>query len=99
VFRQRVFVKYDVEAKFVANTCLRIRRDGIMNFHNTHVWVDENSQTTVASRHPHRFSINVCVGILGDHLPGPVGLPNRLTGAAYHRFLFNDLPVMVDDLG
>jgi hypothetical protein len=50
---------------------------------------------TVASRHQHRFSINVCVGILGDQPLGPVVLPNRLTGAVYrHYFLVNVLPAL-----
>jgi hypothetical protein len=26
---------------------------------------------------------------------GPVVLPNRVTGAVYHRFLVNDLPVLL----
>jgi hypothetical protein len=50
----------------------------------------------VASRHEHRFSINVWVDIIGDQLLGPVVLPNRQTGAMYHRFLVNDLPVLLE---
>jgi hypothetical protein len=65
-----------------------------VNFHNTHVWLNDNPHTFVASRHQHRFSINVCVGILGDQLLGPiVVLPHRLTGAVYHCFLVSVLPV------
>jgi hypothetical protein len=36
------------------------------------------------------------VGILGDQLLGPDVLPNRLTGAMYHRFWVNDLPVLLE---
>jgi hypothetical protein len=32
-------------------------RGGIVNFRNTHAWVDDNPYTTVASRHQHQFSI------------------------------------------
>jgi hypothetical protein len=71
-------------------------RDGIVNFHNTHVWVDDNPHTTVASRRQHRFSINVWEGIIGDELPGPVVLANRLTGAIYHGFMVNGLPVLLE---
>jgi hypothetical protein len=69
-----------------------------VNFHNTHVWVDDSPHTTMASRRQHRFSINVWVGILGDQLLGPVVLPNRLTGAVYHRFFLcvNDLPILLE---
>ena len=63
VFYQCVLAKYVADPKFVANTCLLTRRDGIVNFHNTHVWADKNPHTTVARRHQHWFSINVCVGI------------------------------------
>jgi hypothetical protein len=36
------------------------------------------------------------VVILGHHLLAPLVLPNRLTGAVYHRFLVNDLPVLLE---
>jgi hypothetical protein len=39
-----------------------------VNFQNTHVWEDDNPYTTGASRHQRRYSINVCVGNLGDEL-------------------------------
>jgi hypothetical protein len=63
-----------------------LTRDDIVNFHNTHAWMDDNPHTTMSSRHPYWFSIDVCVGIL----------PNKLTGAVYHRFLLNDLPVFLE---
>jgi hypothetical protein len=34
------------------------------------------------------------VGISSDQIFGPVALPNRLTGAVYHRVLANDFPVL-----
>lgn len=39
--------------------------------------------------------VNNWVGLLGDKFLGPVVLPKRLTGEAYHRFLVNDLPVLL----
>jgi hypothetical protein len=62
-----------------------------VNFHNAHVWVNENPHTTVAWSHQHRFSINVLVGILGDQLLGLVVLRNRITGAIYHRFFWRPM--------
>jgi hypothetical protein len=77
--------KLIVNTQFVANILFTNEAgfigDGTVNFHNNHVWVDDNPHTTEASRHQHQFSINVWVGILGDQLLGPVVLPNRLTGA------------------
>jgi hypothetical protein len=55
------------------------------------VRADENPYTTEASRHHHRFSMNVCVGFLCNQLQELAALHNRLMGAAYHRFLVNDL--------
>jgi hypothetical protein len=48
----------------------------------------------VVLRHQRRFSIDVWVGILDDQFIRQIILPNRLTGAVYHHFLFvNDIPV------
>jgi hypothetical protein len=71
-------------------------RDGTVNFHNIHAWVDDIPHTTMASRQQHQFFIIVWVGIIDDQLLGPVVLPNRLTGAVYHSFLVNDLPVLFE---
>jgi hypothetical protein len=40
--------------------------------------------------------VSFWVGILGDQLLGPVVVPNRLTGAVYHSFLVDDLPVHLE---
>lgn len=73
-------------------------QDGIVNFHNNHVWAGENPHAVVEGRRQHRFSINVWAGIIGDRLIGPHILPNRLTGARYLAFLVNDLSVLLDDV-
>jgi hypothetical protein len=51
-----------------------------VNFHDTYVWVDDNSHITVASRHQHWSAISVWVGIVKDQVLGPVVLPGWLTG-------------------
>jgi hypothetical protein len=65
-------------------------RDGIVKFHNSLVIVDDTPHTIVASKHQYRFSINVWLGI------GLAVLPNRLSGAVYHRFLVNDLLLLLE---
>lgn len=70
-------------------------RDGINNFHNQHIWDYENPHATVQSRLQRRFSVNVWAGIVGDHLLGPVFLPPRLNGQAYHHFLVHTLRPML----
>ena len=38
------------------------------------------------------------LAILGDELLGPAVLYNTLKRAVYHGFLFNDLPVLLEDV-
>lgn len=73
-------------------------RDGIINFHNNHLWADENPHGIIQSRHQQRFSINVWAGIIGDYLIGPVVLPNRLDGLSYLDFLQNGLPPLLEEV-
>jgi hypothetical protein len=47
-------------------------REGIMKFHYTHMWVDDNPDITMMSKYQHLLSINVWVDTLGDQLLGPV---------------------------
>lgn len=55
-------------------------RDAIQNFHNRHVWAEENPHSVIESRHQYQFSVNVWIGIVDEHLIGPHFLPLRLTG-------------------
>jgi hypothetical protein len=73
-------------------------RNGIITFHNNHMWAEENPQAVVQSRHQQQFSINVWAGIIGDILVGFHVLPQRLTGNSYRHFLENDLPTLLEDL-
>jgi hypothetical protein len=73
-------------------------RDGINNFHNNHVWADENPHATFESRHQQRFSVNVWAGIFADRLIGPYVLPNRLSGASYLQFIRDTLPELLDEI-
>ncbi|KAJ4430791.1 hypothetical protein ANN_19382 [Periplaneta americana] len=58
------------EAKFT--------RGGIINLHNYPVWDMQNPRAMMEVNHQHRFSLNVWAGIIGNHLVGPVVLPERL---------------------
>jgi hypothetical protein len=90
VFCQCLFAKCHVNTKFAGNILFTdeagFTRDSIEKFHNTHVRVDDSPYTTVASKHQHRFSINVWVGILGQ----------QLLDAVYHLYLTIDLPVLFE---
>lgn len=73
-------------------------RHGIHNYHNNHVWADENPHTILQFRHQQNFSLNVWAGIYGDELFGPVFLPPRLNGNNYLHFLQNELFDYLEDL-
>lgn len=73
-------------------------RDGITNVHNSHMWLEENQHPIVVKNHQHRFSENIWIGILHDHLIGPIRLPHRLNGELYLNFLRNVLPGLLDDV-
>jgi hypothetical protein len=53
------FVNFTDEAQFTGG--------GIQNFHNQHLWADENPHAILPSHHQQRFSINILAGICGDN--------------------------------
>ena len=50
-------------------------REGIVNFHNLHLWSAVNLYVTRQCKHQVGFSVNVWLGILDDHLIGLYNLP------------------------
>lgn len=46
-------------------------REGIFNTHNAQVWAEENPHVIRRRAAQTRFSVNVCAGIIGDHLIEP----------------------------
>lgn len=73
-------------------------RNAIQNFHNNHIWADENPHAITESHFQEQFSLNVWVGIIGDYLIGPFFLPGRLNGNSYRDFLQHDLPTLLEDV-
>ena len=70
---------------------VQFNRDTVNNTHNSHVWADENPHATVESNFQLCFSVNVWCAVLDNHLIGPFILEGRLIGAAYLRFLQDEL--------
>lgn len=73
-------------------------RNGIFNFHNNHMWADENPHTFVQRSHQRQFTLNVWGGIIGNYVLGPIFLPQPLNGINYTEFLQNELPNLCEDL-
>lgn len=73
-------------------------RNSIMNFHNNHIWADENPHAVTETNYQQQFSVNVWVGIVGDFLIGPHFLPPRLNGQEYRHFLEFTLPELLENV-
>uniref|UniRef100_A0A6P7GMR5 Uncharacterized protein LOC114344564 n=1 Tax=Diabrotica virgifera virgifera TaxID=50390 RepID=A0A6P7GMR5_DIAVI len=73
-------------------------RVAIINFHNNHVWADQNPHEIIEHHFQNVFSVNVWIGIVGDNLIGPHFLAQPLNGISYTSFLQNDLPELLEDI-
>lgn len=73
-------------------------RNAIQNFHNNHLWAEENPHAITETNYQYQFSVNVWAGIIGDRLIGPFFLPGRLDGRSYHNFLQEELPLLLEDV-
>ena len=73
-------------------------RNGVTNFHNLHVWMEENPKEIRPYSFQRQFSVNVWAGIVGDCLIGPFALPARLNGETYLNFLQNSIPELLEDV-
>lgn len=76
-------------------------KDGITNYHNAHYWAPKELRNPNKKRvkgSQRRFSVNVWMGIISNHLIGPYFLPDNLNGESYENFLRADLSDLLDDL-
>lgn len=103
MFCQWMLQKIAQNPQFIADVLFTdeasFSRDPIMNFHNNHIWSEENPHAVTEARFQQQFSLNVWVGIFRDSLIGPHFLPKRLDGNAYLNFLQNVLlPDLLEDV-
>lgn len=73
-------------------------RQGVLNFHNCHIWDDHHPHATRRTNFQQKFSINMWAGIIGHTLIGPYELPRQLRGDSYLNFLENVLPGLLEEL-
>jgi hypothetical protein len=66
-------------------------------YRNSHFWSTGNPHSTVERVLQHRFSVNVCCGLIGDQLTGPFVVEQRLIADKYLDFLKNELPLLMED--
>lgn len=76
-------------------------KDGITNYHNAHYWApkaDRNPNKKRIKGSQRRFSVNVWMGIIGNHLVGPYFLPDNLNGENYESFLREQFWELLEDI-
>jgi len=73
-------------------------RRGVVNFHNLHVWGNVNPHQVRPRTFQQEFSVNVWIGVIGNHLIGPHFLPPRLNSHLFLQFLENDLGNYLEDV-
>lgn len=66
-------------------------RRGVVNYHNLHVWAQENPHEIRPRAFQTEFSVNVWIGVINDNLCGPHILPNRLNSVLFLDLLENDV--------
>ena len=73
-------------------------KEGILNLHNIYEWAEENPHSVLPTHFQSRVTVNVWLGVIGQHLVGPHFFEEMLTGQIYHDFLRNDLPELMDNV-
>jgi hypothetical protein len=73
-------------------------REDITNFHNSHLWAEDNPHFVVQCRHQQQFSINLWAGTVGDYLVGMFDLPRKLTSNEYGDFSQYEMPGPLHDV-
>lgn len=73
-------------------------RRGVVNYHNLHVWAQENPHEIRPKSFQQEFSVNVWLGVIDDTLCGPHFLPPRLNAVSFHEFISNNMVDILDDV-
>lgn len=71
---------------------------GLFNRNNTRYWAIENPHIMRQGRFQERFGFNVWLGVLGDHIIGPIIFDGTLTGPRYLEFLQNIIVPQINQI-
>jgi hypothetical protein len=89
-FCEWLLAKLNMQEHFLSNVVTTdeagFTREGIFNFHNTHIWTDENTYAVRENHFQNKFSINIWAGIINGRIIGPHIMPPRLN-AVGSKFL------------
>lgn len=97
-YLQSIALNPQFESQILFTDEANFSRNAIQNFHNNHMWAEENPHTITETHFQHQFSVNVWAGIIGDYLIGPFFLPGRLDGRSYLHFLEEELNGLLEDV-
>lgn len=68
-------------------------RAGFFNTRNSHQWSHENPHAVKEFHFQHQFSVNVWLGVCGQHMTQPIFLPGRLNSNDFHAVLQNEIRI------
>ncbi|XP_071053327.1 uncharacterized protein [Onthophagus taurus] len=71
--------------------------NGEVNRHNCRIWSDTNPHVFREAHTQHPEKLNVWVGILGDHIIGPLFIPGNLNGEIYLEMLENVIDPLITE--
>lgn len=71
---------------------------GVYNFHNEHVYKDENPHAIIINHFQHEIKIIVWAERIGNNIIGFFIFSHRLTGYIYLQHLLNTMPNLLEDL-
>lgn len=76
----------------------RFTNNGMFNRNNTRYWSQRNLHLLREGRFQEQFGINVWMGVLENHLLGPIFFNGTLTGERYLQFLRNEIEDLLENL-
>lgn len=76
----------------------RFTNNGMFNRNNNRYWSRQNPHLIREGNFQERFGINVWMGVLGNHIIGPIFFEGPLTAVRYRGFLENEIEGFIDEI-
>lgn len=102
-FTERLLTRIDAQPNFLKHVCFTdecVFHEDCCNFnrHNNHYWAQENPDWTRVTHRQQRWSVNVRMGIIGDHVIGPYFIEGNVNGDEYLNFIEEELDRLLDQV-
>lgn len=71
---------------------------GQINRHNKHYYAEQNPHCAKVHNFQGRWTVNVWLGIVGDHVIGPEFIEGNMNARYYSQFLLHRLDELLEDM-